>query len=253
MLNMAVDAADQEDDFQGTNIPLPNDKLRLSNHKKDANNLAVLLETGSFNPPTFMHQQMFAAGREALEMRGFFVVGCYMSPVNNAYGKQGLVPGEHRIRMCQLVAKDIPLLMVDPWEALQPTYQRTLKVLKRVKNALYGLCSHHCPIRVMLLCGADLLESFTTPGTWIPEQVEEICRDYGVVCIKRGDKDLKTLIGTSDILSKYSENIIIADKFESDISSTRVRENIAKKLPIDELTLPSVIDYIKSNGLYETC
>ena len=26
-------------------------------------------------------------------------------------------------------------------------------------------------LKVMLLCGSDLLESFTTPGVWIPNQV----------------------------------------------------------------------------------
>jgi hypothetical protein len=27
-------------------------------------------------------------------------------------------------------------------------------------------------LKVMLLCGSDLLESFSTPGVWIPDQVE---------------------------------------------------------------------------------
>ena len=27
-------------------------------------------------------------------------------------------------------------------------------------------------LKVMLLCGSDLLESFSTPGVWIPEQVD---------------------------------------------------------------------------------
>jgi len=34
------------------------------------------------------------------------------------------------------------------------------------KNFLSG------SLKVMLLCGSDLLESFSTPGVWIPDQVE---------------------------------------------------------------------------------
>lgn len=34
------------------------------------------------------------------------MLGCYMSPVNDAYWKQMLAPGRHRVRMCQLAAAD---------------------------------------------------------------------------------------------------------------------------------------------------
>ena len=37
----------------------------------------------------------------------------------------------------------------------------------------------------MLLCGADMLESFIKPGIWFPEHVEEILGQHGVVCIAR--------------------------------------------------------------------
>ena len=37
----------------------------------------------------------------------------------------------------------------------------------------------------MLLCGADMLESFIKPGIWFPEHVEEILGKHGVVCIAR--------------------------------------------------------------------
>ena len=40
-------------------------------------------------------------------------------------------------------------------------------------------------VRVMLLCGADMVESLVLPGVWQPEHVQTILRDYGVVCISR--------------------------------------------------------------------
>lgn len=37
---------------------------------------------------------------------GFDVLGGYLSPVNDAYWKQGLARGVHRVRMCQLATAD---------------------------------------------------------------------------------------------------------------------------------------------------
>lgn len=40
--------------------------------------------------------------------------------------------------------------------------------------------------RVMLLCGADMLESFLAPGVWRPDHMRDILGDdHGVVCIAR--------------------------------------------------------------------
>jgi nicotinamide mononucleotide adenylyltransferase len=52
------------------------------------------------------------------------------------YVAKGLAPAEHRIKMCQLATQDSPFVMVDPWEAKQSSYQRTLTVLSRVEAAV---------------------------------------------------------------------------------------------------------------------
>ncbi|MCO5605910.1 hypothetical protein L7F22_060096 [Adiantum nelumboides] len=240
----------EDDHSAGFTILLPLHKLSLPSSNNNAKSLVVLVAAGSFNPPTYMHLHMFESGREALLARGYHVMGGYMSPANSAYGKQGLVSAEHRIKMCQLAAEGSSFIMVDPWEALQTTYQRTLKVLARVADALQDITSDFGSMRVFLLCGGDLLESFTIPGVWIPDHIETICRDYGLVCLHRGGRDLRNLIQSCELLAKYNENIVVVDNFESEISSTRVRENLAKHLPVDDLTPTCVIDYIKAHDLY---
>jgi len=81
--------------------------------------------------------------------------------------------------------------MIDPWEVMQKGYQRTLTVLSTIRNSLCrdGLADQDS-LKVMLLCGSDLLESFSTPGIWIPDQFRTICRDFGVICIRREGKDV---------------------------------------------------------------
>ncbi|XP_054778493.1 nicotinamide/nicotinic acid mononucleotide adenylyltransferase-like isoform X4 [Prosopis cineraria] len=214
-------------------VPLPFDKLALklvdekSLHETISNGKThvVLVATGSFNPPTFMHLRMFELARDALNSEGYCVIGGYMSPVNDAYKKKGLVSAEHRVRLCHLACKSSEFIMVDPWEATQSTYQRTLTVLSRVRNCISkaGLVPRES-LKVMLICGSDLLHSFGIPGVWISEQVKAICKDYGVVCIRREAQDVERTISDNDILNENRANIKVVDEIvPNQISSTRLR------------------------------
>ena len=75
---------------------------------------------------------------------GHDVLGGYMSPVNDAYGKPELLPSRHRVSMCQLAAESSAIVMIDAWEAAQPQYQRSLAVLRHVSDSLEVSCA--CPI-----------------------------------------------------------------------------------------------------------
>ncbi|KAF9589958.1 hypothetical protein IFM89_029574 [Coptis chinensis] len=194
-------------------IPLPLDRLSFPSPSSDATTLdavnrdqtcVVLLATASFNPPTYMHLRLFELARDALSLDGCYVLGGYMSPVNDAYMKRGLVSAEHRLQLCELACRSSSFVMVDSWEAKQSNYQRTLTVLARISSSVCE--SKSIPresLRVMLVCGSDLLESFSIPGIWIREQVRAICRDYGVVCIRREGKDIERVISADDILNEY--------------------------------------------------
>ncbi|XP_058094820.1 nicotinamide/nicotinic acid mononucleotide adenylyltransferase [Magnolia sinica] len=137
-------------------------------------------------------------------------------------------------------------------QARQSSYQRTLTVLARIRSSLCesGLVSGES-LKVMLVCGSDLLESFGVPGVWIPEQVRAICRDYGVICIRREGKDIENTISTDDILYENKRNIRVVDELvPNQISSTRIRECIARGLSVKYLTADEVIDYIHQHHLY---
>lgn len=212
----------------------------------------VLVATGSFNPPTYMHLRMFELARDALNSEGYHVIGGYMSPVNDAYKKKGLISAEHRIEMCELACKSSDFVMVDPWEAKQSNYQRTLTVLSRVKSFLCenGPLSTGS-LKVILVCGSDLLESFSIPGVWIPEQAEAICRDFGVACIRRDGQDVEKIISSNDILNENKNNIKLVDELiPNQISSTRIRYCISKGLSVKYLTADEVIDYMQKHDLY---
>jgi len=114
------------------------DKLtcRLRAGAEGAQQPVVLLGCGSFNPPTLMHLRMFEAARAALTQEGLDVLGGYLSPVNDAYGKQGLAAAEQRVAMCKAAVASSSWLMVSPWEARAPSYQRSLTVLQHLQSEL---------------------------------------------------------------------------------------------------------------------
>ncbi|PRQ29883.1 putative nucleotidyltransferase [Rosa chinensis] len=235
-------------------IPLPLSKLamHLVNHDDKDKKYVVLVATGSFNPPTYMHLRMLELARDAMNSEGFCVIGGYISPVNGAYNKRGLISAEHRIQLCHLACKSSEFVMVDPWEARQSTFQRSLTVLSRVKGFLSesGLIPSES-LKCMLVCGSDLLHSFSIPGVWIPDQVRGICRDYGVVCICREGQDVDKIMSNDDILRENRGNIRTVDELvPNQISSTRVRDCISRGLSIKYLTADEVIDYIKEQHLY---
>ncbi|KAM3302617.1 nicotinamide/nicotinic acid mononucleotide adenylyltransferase isoform X3 [Capsicum chacoense] len=245
-----------------TDIALPLDKLSLdllkqvegpSSPARRKRTSVILVSTGSFNPPTYMHLRCFELARDALTSEGFCVIGGYMSPVNDAYKKKSLISAEHRVAMCELACKSSEFVMTDPWEAGQDSYQRTLAVLSRIKTAVGdGSLASTEDVKVMLVCGSDLLESFSTPGVWIPEQVRAICRDFGLVCVRRGGQDVEKIIPNDDILNAYKRNIRVVDEVvPNGISSTGLRDCISKGLSVKYLTADEVIDYIKQHNLYK--
>uniref|UniRef100_A0A0E0ER41 Translocon Sec61/SecY plug domain-containing protein n=1 Tax=Oryza meridionalis TaxID=40149 RepID=A0A0E0ER41_9ORYZ len=180
--------------------------------------------------------------KDELQQRGYCVLGGYMSPVNDAYKKE-VICG---IGKFYEVGKYITT-------AMQKSYQRTLTVLSRIRNALCkdGLADGGS-LKVMLLCGSDLLESFSTPGVWIPDQIRTICKDFGVICIRREGKDVEKIISSSETLSECRDNIISVDEIvPNQISSSRVRECIKRCLSIKYLICDEVIQYIGEHKLYK--
>ena len=62
------------------------------------------------------------------------MLGGYLSPVNDSYGKPGLLTAEHRLRMCELAADAAPNVMVDRCAAVS-TFRVCRSCLCRLPRA----------------------------------------------------------------------------------------------------------------------
>ncbi|XP_006785597.1 nicotinamide/nicotinic acid mononucleotide adenylyltransferase 1 [Neolamprologus brichardi] len=107
--------------------------------------------------------------------------------------------------------------------------------------------------KLMLLCGADVLESFGIPNMWKQEDIAEIVGRHGLVCISRSNSDPHKFIHQSDLLWKYRKNIhIVREWVTNDISATHVRRSLRRGQSVRYLLPDSVIHYIKEHGLYSS-
>ncbi|XP_020901256.1 nicotinamide/nicotinic acid mononucleotide adenylyltransferase 3 isoform X2 [Exaiptasia diaphana] len=161
----------------------------------------ILLSCGSFNPVTHMHLRLFEIARDALHRTGLFkVLEGVISPVNDAYEKKGLLPSKHRLAMCKLAIKTSDWISVNDWEVNQDGWSKTADVLDYMTDKYSKKYSEN--VKVKLLCGGDLLESFAVPDLWSDEHIKKIVSENGIVVINRYGSNPEQFIYNSDVLTE---------------------------------------------------
>ena len=208
---------------------------------------------GCFNPPTYQHMRLFELARDFLQGTGSYeVVRGLISPVHDNYAKKGLIPSIHRVAMLRLSLESSDWIHVSDWESKQEDWTLTNPVLQQLQRELDVEYKDNLPVpRVMLLCGADLLLSFVTPGLWATKDLNEILEKNGIVVISREDSDAEKFLYENDQLFAHSNRIVFVREWvRHDVSSTHIRRNVKRGESVKYLTPDSVISYIKENGLY---
>jgi nicotinamide mononucleotide adenylyltransferase len=215
----------------------------------------VLVSCGSFSPVTNLHLLLFEQAKNYLMFTNsspLDIVGGLMSPVHDAYGKKSLIPAPHRLRMCQLACKDSTWINVSEWELRQSGWSRTALTLEALEKHLNSmdLFTPKRPITCLLLCGADLVESFAVPDLWLSSDIELIL-SRGLAVLERSGCDLPAFIHNHELLNKYKQNIhLIPQTITNNISSTSVRNLIQQNLSIRYLVPYAVEQYIWEKELY---
>ncbi|KAI8867305.1 Nucleotidylyl transferase [Ramicandelaber brevisporus] len=236
---------------------------KLSTALKDESRTpVVLVACGSFSPLTYLHLRIFEMARDYFNdpiRTEYELIGGYFSPVSDGYGKEGLAPAIHRVNMCKLATETSDWVMVDDWEALQPTYQRTISALDHLNEMLNietggGILlsnGERKPIKILMLAGGDLIESFGVPGLWATDDLHRILGDYGVMIVERTGTDVYGFLLSNDILYQHRPNVhIVKQLIYNDISSTKVRLFIKRGMSLKYLLPDSVIEYIAKHNLY---
>ncbi|GAU92541.1 hypothetical protein RvY_04610 [Ramazzottius varieornatus] len=229
----------------------------------------ALVCVGSFNPVTFMHLRMFVLAKDYLYNKlQWNVIGGIISPVHDDYKKKNLATARQRCRMVELALEEhnLPWLKSSKWETEQKTWSRTIETLeyhqvvcnggqtdneittKIAKDARELETDEH--VQVMLLCGSDVIESFTVPGLWKEEHLDTICKKFGIVCIAREGSNIEEILRHSN-LTRYAEDIVVVPEwFKNQVSSTAVREAVRQGQCIGMIVPMNVAEFIEEERIY---
>jgi len=210
----------------------------------------TLVACGSFNPITYMHLRMFELAKDFLQehFSNYVVKSGFISPVGDNYGKPELLCGQHRKEMCQLAVSSSSWIELKTWELEQQDWSPTATVLDHYAETVKHNNFYN---KIMLLCGADLLESFSTKDLWLETEIRKIVGHYGIVVIKRPSYNVDEIIQQSPLLTELKDNIVIvSEHFTNDASSTKVRAAIRQKRSIRYVVPDLVADYINKHNLY---
>lgn len=192
---------------------------------------------GSFDPIHIGHLVAAQVALEEANLDRLLFVPAGQNPLK--VGKQ-TTAGEHRLRMVEQAIKGHPQFAVSDWEIQRPGPSYTVDTLEHIR-------AEYPEAELFFLIGADNLKLLPK---W--RSVERIVELTTILAVTRPGFDLS--LGADTALALYpnvAERIQYIEIPGLDISSTWIRERLAKNRSVLHLLPPEVIGYTKENKLYE--
>lgn len=186
---------------------------------------------GSFDPIHNGHIHMAIASYEQYELDKIWLMPNGHAPHKD---EDRMVKAQHRLDMCNIVAKDYPFIDTCDIEVLSDEYSYTYLTMQKL-NVLYPEHEFY------FIMGADSLDYF---DKWRhPEIISSLCHILVVNRDEFSEADLCDKI--EQIQSIFPANISIVHCQKYDISSTEIRNGIR----LEELP-DGVRTYIEEHHLY---
>ena len=166
---------------------------------------------GAFNPPTRAHIELAeCAMRESGREKVIFV------PSQTRYIKEDqkkdyAFSDADRLDMLARIAAERPWMAFTDIEMHQPVQPHTYDTLCMLRDL---------GEQPSLLVGADKVAELET--RWM--HVEEISREFGIVCMDRDDIQCEVLIRNSEFLSSLNITVVKVPETYKEVSSTHARE-----------------------------
>ena len=198
--------------------------------------LRVGIYGGAFSP---IHNGHVAAAREFIKQMWLdvlFVIPTGESPHKAMSGGAG---GKDRLKMCELAFEGIDGVIVSDIELRREGKSYTVDTLEELSTP---------DSRLFLLCGTDMI---MTLDKWRdPDRIFELA--YPVYIRRESDEALddKLIEKVTGYRNKYGKNVVRINAPAIEVSSSAVREKLARGESVEGLVPSSVAEYIKEKGLY---
>ena len=197
---------------------------------------------GAFNPPTAAHLELARFALEAAGREKAVFVPSRSDYIRNAQGKDFAYDGGQRLAMLRAAAETRPWMDVTDWELRQEDQPRTYRTLCHLREDGYDAA---------LLMGSDKLPELE--HGWL--YVEEIAREFGIVCLTRGSDECGRMIREDPYLRSLAPYIRILETPEEtrNVSSTQVRRLVReireKQEELERITPPEILPLLAVRGI----
>ena len=191
---------------------------------------------GTFNPIHIGHLML---AENAMEYCGLDEVLIMPSGCSYFKDQNEVASKEHRINMTELAIRGNDRFTLSTIETEREGNSYTYETLEQ-------LCAENPDVHYHYIIGADTLFSMET---WRkPEVIFARCT---VICARREDgEDDDIRKKAEDLKNRFGADIILMDIPAVPVSSTMIRELMAKGMSCRYYLDDKVIRYIKENGLY---
>jgi len=179
---------------------------------------------GAFNPPTVAHLELARFAREKTGAEQAVFVPSRAVYIREAQGKDYAYTDAQRLAMLRAAAEKRPWMAVTDWEMRQERQPRSYETLCHLREEEGG------PVK--LLMGSDKLPELE--HGWL--HVEEIVREFGIVCLTRGADECGRMLQEDPYLRSLADGIMVLETPESlrGVSSTEVRKRIREIRRMEE-------------------
>ncbi len=197
---------------------------------------------GTFDPPHNGHLRMAHAARDALALAEIVFMPAKQPP--HKLGPRGedsddpVSPLETRVAMLERALYDEPTFVISMLEAERQGPSYTVDTLRVLRKELGS------DAEIFFIIGEDSLANLPT---WHqPQEIVKLCK-LAVLQRPKYEVDLDAL---EKKVAGVKRSVVLIHAPELDISSTDIRERVARGEPIRKLVPPRVAQYIHAHHLY---
>lgn len=198
---------------------------------------------GTFNPVHFGHIRTVLEVKSSLNLRELILVPCGLPP----HRQQPDVSAEQRFQMLKLAVGEYPGVRVDPCEIEREGPSYTLNTLQMIKR--------QWPDETLLLImGADAFQHLDKWYGWrnILDLAHIIVMTRPLCNLAERDwfSAFKMLQRPEQLLETVAGGVYCLSVSQYEISSTQIRDLLAKNQAVGHLLPKPVLDFIEQHGLY---
>lgn len=194
----------------------------------------IILFGGTFDPPHNGHMRLLSGAIEAVQPDLVIVEPAGTPPHKRA----GETAAHHRMAMCTCFRPLCGNLIVDDTEIRREGKSYTIDTV-RTMNERYPGAQLYFPM------GSDMLLWF---HNWVG--YKELLRRLVIVAHVRAGEDAAPMRAFAGTLRAEGGRVIFTNAPVLPLSSTEIRDKLARGEPIDALVPQSVAAYIAEHGLY---